>query len=99
MHVDEFGAGVGLSLIHKLFSEDDVRVFGSRSVAFHCRCSRSRAEEVLRLLGAEDTLAACEERGRVDVTCEYCGRRESFDPIDVSRLFAGPSMQGPRTLQ
>ena len=51
------------------------------------------------MLGAEDALAACEERGRVDVTCEYCGRRESFDPVDVSRLFAGPSVQGPGTLQ
>jgi len=99
LRANDFAEGVGLSLIHKLFNEDDVRVYDPRGVVFQCRCSRSRAEEVLRLLGAEDALAACEERGRVDVSCEYCGRRESFDPVDVSRLFAGPSMQGPGTLQ
>lgn len=96
---DDFVGGVGLSLIHKLFNEDDIRVYRARRVAFRCRCSRRRAAEVLRLLGADETRAACEERGQVDVTCEYCGRRQTFDTIDVSRLFAGLTVPGPGTLQ
>jgi hypothetical protein len=25
----------------------------------------------------------------VDVTCEYCGRTQQFDAVDIARLFAG----------
>jgi molecular chaperone Hsp33 len=65
---------------------------------FHCGCSQRRAEEVLRLLGEEETRAACEEQGRVVVTCEYCGKEQRFDPIDISRIFAGQSLSGSAAL-
>ena len=39
------------------------------------------------------------ERGRVDVTCEYCGRLRSFDPIDVAKLFDDRAVTGPDSLQ
>jgi len=35
----------------------------------------------------------------VDVTCEYCGRRRSFDPIDVAKLFDNRAVAGPDSLQ
>ncbi|MDH4047614.1 MAG: Hsp33 family molecular chaperone HslO [Gammaproteobacteria bacterium] len=84
----DLGDGVGADLLRKLFVEDDLRVFSPRSLAFHCRCSRKRAAEVLRLLGESDTRSACREQGRVEVTCEYCGRTRRFDAVDIARLFA-----------
>jgi molecular chaperone Hsp33 len=84
----DLGAGVGPDLLRKLFAEDDLRVFTPRSLAFHCKCSRARAGEVLRLLGEVDTRAAIEEQGRIEVTCEYCGRTRRFDAVDVAKLFA-----------
>jgi molecular chaperone Hsp33 len=90
----DIAEGVGIDLLGKLFSEDDVRVFRPRAATFRCRCSRRRAEDVLRMLGPEETNAACMENGRIDVTCEYCGRTRSFDPIDVSRLFAEHALRG-----
>jgi len=75
--------GIGTMLVGKLFSEDDVRVFQARPTVFRCRCSRRRAEQVLRLLGEADARAACEEQGVVDVTCEYCGEVRSFDAVDI----------------
>jgi molecular chaperone Hsp33 len=99
LRTGDFGNGGDMDLIGKLFAEDDVRVFGSRPVVFRCRCSRRRAEEVLRMLGQEETLEAVAEHGVVDVTCEYCGRRRSFDPIDISRLFADNVVSGPDSVQ
>jgi molecular chaperone Hsp33 len=84
----DLDSGVGVDLLHNLFAEDDLRVFAPRSLGFHCPCSRTRAGEVLRLLGEADTRAACEEQGRVEVTCEYCGRTRRFDAVDIARLFA-----------
>ena len=88
-----------LRLIGKLFAEDDVRVFGSRPVAFHCPCSRKRAEEVLRMLGEEDAVDAVETQGTIRVTCEYCGRERGFDAVDISRLFADNVVAGSQRVQ
>ena len=91
---EDITEGVGIDLLSKLFAEDDVRVFKPRAATFRCRCSRKRAADVLRMLGSEETTAACSEQGQVDVTCEYCGRTRSFDAVDVSRLFADHVVQG-----
>lgn len=85
--------GIGPELLGKLFAEDDVRVFKARSATFRCRCSQRRAEEVLRLLGEDETREACSEQGRVDVTCEYCGKTRSFDSVDITRIFSGQPEQ------
>jgi molecular chaperone Hsp33 len=99
LHTGDFDAADGMALVGKLFAEDDVRVFEPRPVVFRCRCSRRRTEEVLRMLGEAETRDVLAERGQVDVTCEYCGRRRSFDPIDVSRLFTANAVSGPDSVQ
>jgi len=99
LRAGDFEAADGVALIGRLFAEDDVRVFRSKPVVFRCRCSRRRAEEVLRMLGESETRAAVAEQGEVDVTCEYCGRRRSFDPIDIARLFADNAVIGPDSVQ
>ena len=91
---DDVAGGVGIDLLAHLFAEDDVRVFRPKAATFGCRCSRKRAADVLKMLGPKETSAACSEKGRVDVTCEYCGRTRSFDAVDVTRLFAEHAVEG-----
>ena len=95
LNAGDLGEGATTMLLHNLFAEDDVRVFKPRPVRFHCRCSQSRVEEVLRFLGESETRAALAEEGTVQVTCEYCGRIRSFD---VSRVFSGQALAGTRRL-
>ena len=99
LQTGDFESADGMALVGKLFAEDDVRVFEPRPVVFRCRCSRRRTEEVLRMLGEDETRDVLAEQGRVEVTCEYCGRGRSFDPIDVSRLFTANAVSGPDSLQ
>jgi molecular chaperone Hsp33 len=99
LSVADFADGEAIDLIHKLFNEDDVRVFDERPVVFRCRCSRRRTEEVLRMLGEAETRDAVEEQGSIEVTCEYCGKRRRFDSVDVSRLFADNVVGGPSSVQ
>ena len=91
-------SGVGMDLLRKLFSEDDLRVFTARQLQFQCRCSRERVEDMLKMLGEEEVIAVLEERGDVEVTCEYCGTRRQLDAVDVRSLFAGHSAPGTQTL-
>lgn len=90
--------GADVDLLARLFAEDDLRVFRGREVVFRCRCSQQRAEYVLKLLGEAQTRAACRNRGRVEVTCEYCGRTRTFDEVDISRVFAGEPPPDSRTV-
>lgn len=77
-------------ILHRLYNEDDVRLFDGAPVAFRCRCSRERIEETLRGIGHDEVQSILKEQGRVDVDCEFCGRRYSFDLVDVESLFSGP---------
>ncbi len=88
----------GLDLIRKLFNEDDVRVFDKKPVVFRCRCSRRRAEDILRMLGPRETRETLVEQGSIRIRCEYCGHRREFDEVDVSRLFANNVVTGPESL-
>ena len=40
-------------------------------------------------LGQEEVDSIIAEQGSVSVTCEFCGRKYSFDPVDAAHLFAG----------
>ncbi|MGB5347316.1 MAG: Hsp33 family molecular chaperone HslO [Woeseia sp.] len=94
----DFADGEALELLGKLFAEDDLRVLEERVATFHCRCSQQRTEDVLRLLGPDEAAEALGSLGRIDVTCEYCGRTRSFDEVDVKRLFAPPAGQSSSRL-
>ena len=75
-------------IIHRLYHEEDVRVFDSRPVAFRCSCSRERVTSMLRLLGHDEVKSIIAERSTVEVDCEFCGRHYSFDAVDAEQVFA-----------
>jgi len=82
-------------ILHRLFNEDDVRLFEPAPVYFRCRCSRERVAGMLQGLGEPETRAILAERGAVEVRCDFCNRAYVFDAVDVARLFnAGASSDG-----
>jgi molecular chaperone Hsp33 len=94
----DFDNDAGLELIGKIFAEDDVRVHEQRTVNFQCRCSSQKVEDVLKMLGEQESRAALDECGEIEVVCEYCGEKRSFDSVDVSRLFADNVVTGPESV-
>lgn len=82
---------LGLSardIIHRLFHEEDVRVFDNEPVCFRCSCSRERVANMLRSLGHDEVNDILAEQGNIDVTCEFCNQHYSFDKVDAEQLFA-----------
>jgi len=77
-------------ILHRLFSEDDLRLFEPSPVYFRCRCSRERVAGMLQGLGEKETRSVIEERGKVEVHCDFCNRAYVFDPVDVEQLFKAP---------
>jgi len=76
------------TLLHRLYHEDDVRLFSGQAVRFHCSCTRTRVESALRLLGLDEVRSILAERGQIDVDCEFCGLHYEFDRIDAEQVFA-----------
>ena len=77
-------------ILHRLFSEDDLRLFEPSPVYFRCRCSRERVAGMLQGLGEKETRSVIEERGKVEVHCDFCNRSYVFDAVDVEQLFKAP---------
>ncbi len=75
-------------IIHRLYHEEDIRLFSRMPVSFRCSCSRGRVEAVLRMLGRDEIHSILEEQGLVRVDCEFCGGHYEFDRIDAEQLFA-----------
>jgi molecular chaperone Hsp33 len=74
-------------ILHRLFNEDDVRLFEPTPVYFRCRCSRERVSGMLQGLGEKETRSVLEEQGKVEVRCDFCNRAYVFDTVDVAQLF------------
>jgi molecular chaperone Hsp33 len=86
-------------ILHRLFNEDDLRLFDPSPVYFRCRCSRERVAGMLQGLGEDETRSILAERGEVEVRCDFCNRAYVFDAVDVGRIFnAAVSSPGGTTL-
>jgi molecular chaperone Hsp33 len=77
-------------ILHRLFNEDDLRLFEPSPVYFRCRCSRERVAGMLQGLGEVETRSVIAERGKVEVHCDFCNRGYVFDAVDVEQLFKAP---------
>jgi molecular chaperone Hsp33 len=44
-------------------------------------------------LGADEAHSVIEERGELEVACEFCGVQYRFDPVDTAQLFVDPTRQ------
>ena len=88
-------------LLYRLYHEESVRLYDPRPLAFGCTCSRERVEGMLRALGREEVEAALEDRaGEIEVICEFCATRYTFDRVDAEQALAGPDTPpAPSTLQ
>jgi molecular chaperone Hsp33 len=82
------------AILHRLFWEETVRLFDVQRPRFACSCSRERVCSMLRSLGRDESDSLIEERGLVEVACEFCGQQYRFDAVDVGEMFT-PSRDQP----
>jgi len=81
-------------IIHRLFHEEDVRLFDAEFISFRCSCSHERVANMLRSLGAEEVNSIISEQTTIEVACEFCNHNYRFDAVDAEQLF---STQVPHT--
>ena len=85
-------------LLFRLYHEENVRLFEPRPLAFGCSCTRERVSAMLRALGRDEVEAALAARdGEIEVICEFCAQRYTFDRIDAEHLLSSPGGAEPPT--
>ena len=75
-------------ILHRLYHDEDIRLFEPQAVAFHCNCSRQSVANMLRMLGREEVESVLAEHGEIEVHCDFCNHRYGFDSVDAPQLFS-----------
>ena len=75
-------------ILHRLFHEDDIRLFDPSPLSFRCSCSNERINEMIMSLGLAEARSIISEQGKIHVDCEFCNAQYDYDSIDVENLFA-----------
>ncbi|MEK6594619.1 MAG: Hsp33 family molecular chaperone HslO [Pseudomonadota bacterium] len=84
-------------ILRRLYHEEDLRVFAPRTVSFLCACSRERVAGMLRMLGQTEVESILQERGAIDVSCEFCNSKYRFDSVDAAQALAAEHLMPPGT--
>jgi molecular chaperone Hsp33 len=81
----------GHVLLHRLFPEEDIRVFDPRPVSHHCPEDWEKIHNMLRALGRAECDAILRDHGEIHVRDDICNRDYRFDAQAVAAIFETPS--------
>jgi len=76
------------TLLHRLFHEDDIRLFEPTPLRFYCSCSSQRIEKMILALGRTEAESILDEQGKIQVDCEFCNASYAYNESDVKDMFS-----------
>jgi molecular chaperone Hsp33 len=74
-------------LLYQLFHQENVRMFEPQVIMFKCSCSIQSVGNMLKMLGHEELASILLEQTKVEVNCDFCNKKYTFDAVDVEQLF------------
>ncbi|XKY16082.1 Hsp33 family molecular chaperone HslO [Stutzerimonas stutzeri] len=84
------------TILHRLYHQEQVRLFEPRPIVFRCSCSRERSASAVMSLGQDDAEQLLQEQGgAITIDCQFCNHSYRFDAADIAQLFAGAGTEGP----
>src|SRR5690554_2507167 len=77
------------TILHRLYHDEELRLFATTDVKFHCSCTRERSAHALLSLGLADLqLLLAEKTGTIEIDCQFCNQTYLFNEDDVMHMFA-----------
>ena len=74
-------------ILHRLYHEEQVRMFDAEELKFGCSCSKERLSVALTQIGYEQCQDIIDEQSKIRADCQFCGQHYSFTQSDVNGLF------------
>jgi molecular chaperone Hsp33 len=77
------------TILHRLYHEEELRLFAGTDLKFHCSCTRERSAQALQSLGLTDLqLLLAEKAGTIEIDCQFCNQTYLFNENDIMQMFA-----------
>jgi molecular chaperone Hsp33 len=77
------------TVLHRLYHEEQVRLFDVQPLRFRCSCSRERSAMRWSAWAGRCARPGGEHGGEVEIDCQFCNQRYLFDASRCAQLFAG----------
>jgi molecular chaperone Hsp33 len=75
------------TILHRLYHEEQVRLYNEEYLRFACTCSKERIGNAIEKVGFEELMDVIAEQGKVSVDCQFCLQHYSFDKEQIMDLF------------
>lgn len=84
---DEQNSWDNVTLLKKLFFEEDIKLFDEQNIKFHCPCSIEKMQNAIMLAGEKQAQEILSTNKFIEVVCEYCNNNYEFSSDDIGLLF------------
>lgn len=75
------------TILHRLFHEEDVRLYEQQPVNFRCGCDKNKMVQALKTMGEEEVRDILNTYHLVEVTCDFCNNTYAFTQDDIDQVF------------
>ena len=75
------------TILHRLYHDEEVRLYDSEELRFACTCSKERIGNAIQQVGREELMDVIAEQGKVSVDCQFCLQHYSFNKEQIGDLF------------
>ncbi|NRA83401.1 MAG: Hsp33 family molecular chaperone HslO [Gammaproteobacteria bacterium] len=78
-------------ILHRLYNQEEVRVFEPQLLSYVCGCSAERSATAIISVGREEAESIISEQGHIEMNCDYCNTLYTFNSDDIAKLFNDPT--------
>ncbi len=82
-------------MLHRLFHEEQVKLFEAQPCQFKCNCSTEKIESTLFAMQQEALQKILQEQGEIVANCEFCGKQYHFSRADLEKIVLGSDSGQP----
>lgn len=76
------------TILHRLFHEEDIRLYDQQPINFRCGCTKEKMTQALLMMGKEEVSDILKTYHLVEVTCEFCNNTYGFTEQEIDHVFA-----------
>lgn len=76
-------------ILHRLYHQEEVRVFEPQGVVFKCSCSKEKSASALKSIDKNELLDIIKSEGAIKMNCQFCHAEYQYDEMDVATIHAG----------
>jgi len=74
------------TLLHRLYHQEEVRLFEPQQIEYKCSCSRDKCMNAIAQIEPNEIKNILEEQGNISMTCDYCLTTYAFDHNNLAHL-------------